>query len=355
VKETIIYAACDPSTMEARYVGKTVYTLSYRLNKHLKTTEQNHRANWFRKLASEGTPPVLLELEVVAEGWEEAERFWIAYFKFLGARLLNATRGGEGTPGLRWSEESKEKQRKNAGKNIEINRKNIQKAIASNVGRKHSAEWVTNRKASQNIQKAIASNVGRKHSADWIANNVATRLGLKRTVETLTKLSTASKHRSSLSEQAVVELLELYYFCNYPIGALATLYDVHYVVVQRIIENKSYLWLPHPLRCPLTREIYIMEVPRPVYRRTHKVADETKRKITVANRKFDASVCQIIREEYENGKSMKDLADQFETNRNTVSHIIRKVKGYAEEVTNETSGAVLPGIHSTTGEVGVGA
>jgi len=329
VKETIIYAACDPSTMEARYVGKTVYTLSYRLNKHLKTTEQNHRANWFRKLASEGTPPVLLELEVVAEGWEEAERFWIAYFKFLGARLLNATRGGEGTPGLRWSEESKEKQRKNAGKNIEINRKNIQKAIASNVGRKHSAEW--------------------------IANNVATRLGLKRTVETLTKLSTASKHRSSLSEQAVVELLELYYFCNYPIGALATLYDVHYVVVQRIIENKSYLWLPHPLRCPLTREIYIMEVPRPVYRRSHKVADETKRKITVANRKFDASVCQIIREEYENGKSMKDFADQFETNRNTVSHIIRKVKGYAEEVTNETSGAVLPGIHSTTGEVGVGA
>ncbi len=37
----------------------------------------------------------------------ELERFWIAYFRFVGCGLLNLTSGGEGVPGLRFSRESR--------------------------------------------------------------------------------------------------------------------------------------------------------------------------------------------------------------------------------------------------------
>lgn len=51
---------------------------------------------------------VLLE-EVRGGDWEEAERFWIAYWKFLGASLTNLTEGGEcgGSKGRVVSEETR--------------------------------------------------------------------------------------------------------------------------------------------------------------------------------------------------------------------------------------------------------
>jgi hypothetical protein len=40
----------------------------------------------------------MVELEQCGEEWDEPEKFWIAYMKFLGARLVNGNEGGHCAP-----------------------------------------------------------------------------------------------------------------------------------------------------------------------------------------------------------------------------------------------------------------
>lgn len=95
---TTIYAVLDPRTQQARYVGKTVAPLATRARCHLRARDRSHRSAWFRSLAAAGVIPDFFTLEVVGPlgDWREAERFWIAYFRFLGAALVNQCQGGEG-------------------------------------------------------------------------------------------------------------------------------------------------------------------------------------------------------------------------------------------------------------------
>jgi len=52
-------------------------------------------------LVSIGLIPEIEAVECgTGETWQEAERRWIATYRAKGARLVNATDGGEGTPGL---------------------------------------------------------------------------------------------------------------------------------------------------------------------------------------------------------------------------------------------------------------
>lgn len=95
---TTIYALCDPMTHEIRYVGKTYKTVKHRLATHCSDKRNTHRANWVRSLKP--LKPEILELELIGDDeWVEAEQFWIAYFKTLGAKLTNLTKGGEGCVG----------------------------------------------------------------------------------------------------------------------------------------------------------------------------------------------------------------------------------------------------------------
>ena len=95
-RPTTIYAVVDPRNNEVRYVGKTVRKLNQRLSEHLRSKANTYCAKWFRKLKSEGIKPEMLELEIVTEDWQGAEIFWIAYLRWLGARLVNYSAGGEG-------------------------------------------------------------------------------------------------------------------------------------------------------------------------------------------------------------------------------------------------------------------
>ena len=107
IMETKIYGLVDPLTSELRYVGKTVQPLAERLYRHLSCRELTHSACWVRGLAKKGLRPVIFEIETVTGDWQEAERHWIAYFRFLGARLLNMTAGGAGLQALRHSEKTR--------------------------------------------------------------------------------------------------------------------------------------------------------------------------------------------------------------------------------------------------------
>lgn len=100
---TTIYALCDPVTSEVRYIGKSV-NIKNRYKEHCKSNKDTYSSCWIRSLKP--LRPLLIELEVVPDGWVEAEQFWIAYFKGLGARLTNLTLGGEGMVGYKATEET---------------------------------------------------------------------------------------------------------------------------------------------------------------------------------------------------------------------------------------------------------
>lgn len=116
VNHTVIYGACDPTTKEIRYIGKTCNQLRDRALSHYYSKGKSYRARWFQKLRRDGIIPEFFVLQEVGigEDWAEAEQFWIAYFKSLGACLINQSNGGDGPVGLIRSEVTRAKMRANA-------------------------------------------------------------------------------------------------------------------------------------------------------------------------------------------------------------------------------------------------
>ncbi|WP_210166672.1 hypothetical protein [Bradyrhizobium japonicum] len=118
---TIIYGLADPETGHIRYVGKAVHGLPKRLYQHLwqarTAKRKRHVLAWISSVVDKGVKPEIFEIERVPAGgdWEEAEAFWIAYFRFIGADLCNLTSGGEGAPGWKCPPERIERLRARCG------------------------------------------------------------------------------------------------------------------------------------------------------------------------------------------------------------------------------------------------
>jgi GIY-YIG catalytic domain len=105
-----IYCLANPETGQVRYVGKT-NDPKKRIAAHLSNKAERARPKvcWIDSLIKKGLTPSMEVIEVVEcesdADWQDAERFWIAYFKFLGFRLLNLDGGG--LSGKKLSEETK--------------------------------------------------------------------------------------------------------------------------------------------------------------------------------------------------------------------------------------------------------
>jgi hypothetical protein len=99
----IIYVLKHPRTGEVRYVGWTNKKPHVRLNGHLSEATQRgrtHKQRWIRSLVCIGLHPVIEPIESGSgDGWFEAERRWIVFYRANDARLVNATDGGEGVVG----------------------------------------------------------------------------------------------------------------------------------------------------------------------------------------------------------------------------------------------------------------
>ena len=99
-----IYSLEDPSTNEIRYIGKTVTSLEERLGGHLRDTPKRNTKStaWIKSLFKRNLlPKIELLEEVLEEDWEEAERFYISYFRFLGFNLTNILEGGNVSPAIK--------------------------------------------------------------------------------------------------------------------------------------------------------------------------------------------------------------------------------------------------------------
>lgn len=196
-----IYAMCDPRTNEIRYIGKTSCSLRQRLCGHLDDSKPTRKkVQWINELRAHGLRPEICLIETLVdcmvEEWMEAECFWIASLKFLGAKLTNENRGGGGP--ITHSEEARKKISE-MGKARRASAETRAKMSAAQRGRRHTPESIEKlRKA--HVGKTISveqrlklrlANLGKKQSAESSHKKRLARLGKKCTPEHKAKTSAA--------------------------------------------------------------------------------------------------------------------------------------------------------------------
>lgn len=91
-----IYVLIDPRTNECRYVGKTVNPQK-RLGQHLSERRASYRKNWVQSLLNQNVVPEMIIIDQAPRSEiDDLECFWISYLKYIGASLVNRTKGGDG-------------------------------------------------------------------------------------------------------------------------------------------------------------------------------------------------------------------------------------------------------------------
>ena len=185
-----IYGLCDPITQQLRYVGKT-NDPKKRLQAHLRCREKekSYLTNWIKSLKAAGRKPEIFVIEDIPEAeWQEAEQFWISYFRAIGANLVNMLPGGMG----------------GAVRGREITEETRKKISAALSGEKHFNYGKPSPKrgipvSPEQIAKMRAANLGRP----------AHNKGKKATEETRRKLSEAHKgHPSNMTPETEARRIE---------------------------------------------------------------------------------------------------------------------------------------------------
>ena len=167
IRPVKIYVLKHPDTLEVRYVGKTVRSLSRRLGNHIANAKGNkhnkHLSNWIINILNNNKRPIIELLEECDYSvWQEREQYWISQFP----NLINLTKGGDGCLGFIQNESTKEKLR-----------------IAM-TGRKHTEEF------KQNMSLRLK---GKPLSEEHKANIGKANSGRKATEVTKQKLSESHK------------------------------------------------------------------------------------------------------------------------------------------------------------------
>lgn len=189
-----IYTLSDPRSMEVRYVGVT-FRHKQRYNEHISRAiagGKTHRDCWIRSLISAGIRPLYQVTQSgTGEGWQEAERHWIAFYR-TQFDLTNLTDGGDGTPGIVPSPELRQKWSK-----MRAGTKYARGRVSAMKGKKHSPEAV------EKIRKA---GTGRKHSeeAKKKMGEIAKKRGISPELQArLIAASNTTKQTDEFKRQAI--------------------------------------------------------------------------------------------------------------------------------------------------------
>lgn len=97
-----VYGLSTSADGRIRYVGQTIHPLHVRLRQHLNWARKGKKSAlfvWIRKHEANGESVNIFALEEHAV-LHEAEIRLIAFYKRMGAALVNSTKGGEGIVGL---------------------------------------------------------------------------------------------------------------------------------------------------------------------------------------------------------------------------------------------------------------
>lgn len=181
--QAFIYILCHPITGEIRYVGKT-NNPKRRLSMHKKENRNTRKNAWIKSLSKVGLEP---EMEILEQfphepdsNWQESEKFWISYLRFIGCNLTNLDGGG--SSGFLKSEESR------------------RKISMSNTGKKMSPEAIAKMKAtkaanmtSEVRERLRAAQLGKKQSQETIAKRSAALRGRIVSDETRRKIGDANR------------------------------------------------------------------------------------------------------------------------------------------------------------------
>lgn len=168
-KDIFIYALCEPGTENVKYIG--LATNGFKRIKQHYNTGGNWTANkrWIRDNKKIGKIFNIIYLEYFdSDGThlDEAEIFYISYFKFLGFNLLNHTEGGRRDFMTRSLQEITRQTAKNK---TQESRKFFSE--------KTKAQWADPKK-----RKAILENRHLSRTTEWkerIKKNLSAKVGVK--------------------------------------------------------------------------------------------------------------------------------------------------------------------------------
>lgn len=105
MKQPGIYAHIDPTTYQIRYIGRAT-NWPKRSHSHLNPStiykSDSHHYRWIKQLQHNNLKPIIICIQefttITNDELNQAEIYWISYFKSLGSPLTNVTIGGEGNP-----------------------------------------------------------------------------------------------------------------------------------------------------------------------------------------------------------------------------------------------------------------
>ena len=179
-----IYVLKHPDTLEIRYVGKTVRSLSKRLGNHIANAKGNkhnkHLSNWIINILNTGKRPIIELIEECDNSvWEEREKYWISQY----TNLINLTEGGDGCVGFIHDQET------------------ISKLRLVNLGRKHTDEFkeAMSRRlkgvphSKEHTAKIAKANTGKKASEATKKRLSESHRGIKQSEESKRKKSETIK------------------------------------------------------------------------------------------------------------------------------------------------------------------
>lgn len=153
-RNIFIYVIKNPSTLEVRYVGQTIKG-EYRFKTQVINAKFHNKTpvqRFINKHINLNQPAIFEIIEYCeVDEVDSREVFWIDFYKKSGIKLLNLTIGGEGTKGRVVSEETKRKMSESA-KGKKVSMETREKLRVINLGK---VSWNKGRKMSEATKEKL--------------------------------------------------------------------------------------------------------------------------------------------------------------------------------------------------------
>jgi hypothetical protein len=162
-----------------------------------------HVGRWIKTLADVGLKPEMFEIESVLE-WQEAEAFWIKYFRSIGAQLCNTAPGGGWYPGCQHAVETLKKREATAkSRGVSDKQRAANRLLRKRLEEdpEFYAHWRANQQAaikSQEYRDRMSAAVrGRKMPRDAVERTRQAHIGRRNTPEQLARISAVAREREA--------------------------------------------------------------------------------------------------------------------------------------------------------------